>query len=390
MIFTWLEFFSQFIKIPAAFSYISTRMVLAALTSLIFIWLLGSKVITFLYNLKTGQSIRVEDCPMLVDLHEKKKNTPSMGGVLILSAILLSCIIWMKGSSPFTYLLLFALVSLGVVGFIDDYLKIKYRNSKGLKSSYKFLAQLGIALSIISYLYLPAVSETVNRSFSLTPIEAKLDKEQVSSYEAIYFLPFKKDPLFILTGAALAFGALLSVVVITGTSNAVNLSDGLDGLATGLVMMVAAVLALFAFLSNHSALASYLNIIHIEGSGEIAVFLMALFGSCLGFLWYNAYPAQVFMGDVGSLSLGGVLGLSALLLRKEFLLALVGGVLVVEALSVIIQVGSFKLRKKRIFLCAPIHHHFQYKGWTETKVVMRFWIIGLLLALVGVFSFKLQ
>jgi phospho-N-acetylmuramoyl-pentapeptide-transferase len=395
MILALLDFLSQFIKIPAAFSYVSTRMVLAALTSLFIVFFFGSKVITFLYNLKTGQSIRVEDCPMLAALHEKKKNTPSMGGLLILGSIFLSSLFWMKLSNPFTYLLLFCLISLGVVGGVDDYLKMKLKNSKGIKSSTKFLLQLLIAMAICSYLYLPQVTYAVNKKMHLTTIEAKMERQEAKAlttkaYPGIYYLPFKKSPFFILTGAALILGALITIFVITGTSNAVNLSDGLDGLATGLVMMVAGVLAICAFLSNHRELASYLNILYIEGSGEIGVFLMALIGSCIGFLWYNAYPAQVFMGDVGSLSLGGALGLSSVLLRKEFLLALAGGVLVAEALSVILQVGSYKLRKKRIFRCAPLHHHFEYKGWTETKIVIRLWIIGLLLALVSLFSLKLQ
>lgn len=395
MILALLEFLSFYMKIPAAFSYVSTRMVLAALTALLIVCFFGSRVITFLYNLKTGQSIRVEDCPMLAALHEKKKSTPSMGGLLIIASIAVSALLWMKLSSPFTYLLLFCLLSLGVVGGLDDYLKMKYKNSKGLKSSSKFLAQLLIAASLCLYLYVPCVASRINATIQLTPVEARIDKQEkkmlaANEYQGVYYLPFKKMPFFILTGAGLLLGSLFTVFVITGASNAVNFSDGLDGLATGLVMMVAGVLAICAFLSNHSALAEYLNIIYIEGSGEIGVFLMALVGSCLGFLWYNSYPAQVFMGDVGSLSLGGVLGLSSALLRKEFLLALVGGVLVVEALSVILQVGSFKLRKKRIFRCAPLHHHFEYKGWTETKIVIRFWIIGILLALVGIFSFKLQ
>ena len=194
-----------------------------------------------------------------------------------------------------------------------------------------------------------------------------------------------------MRGGEIALGFLFLLLVVVGSSNGVNLTDGLDGLAVGCVMMVAMVLALFAFLSNHLEISQYLHILYIEGSGEIAVYLAALAGACLGFLWYNGFPAQIFMGDTGSLALGGILGVSAALLRRELLLALAGGIFVMEALSVILQVGSYKLRnKKRIFLCAPLHHHFEYKGWPETKVVLRFWIIGLILALIGVASLKFQ
>ena len=181
------------------------------------------------------------------------------------------------------------------------------------------------------------------------------------------------------------------VFIITGSSNAVNLTDGLDGLAAGCLLMVSGVLALFAFLSNHIEIARYLNILYIEGSGEIAIYLFALMGACLGFLWFNGHPAQIFMGDTGSLALGGVIGLAAVLLRRELLLGIVGGIFVIETLSVILQVSSYKLRnRKRIFLCTPLHHHFEYKGWPETKVVMRFWIVGLILAIIGIVSLKLQ
>ena len=206
-----------------------------------------------------------------------------------------------------------------------------------------------------------------------------------------YFVPFIKDPLFKLTGLTLLLGVFLSVFVITGSSNAVNLTDGLDGLASGCLIMVAVVLGIVAFLSNNKEMAYYLNILYIEQSGEIAIYLFAVIGATLGFLWYNGFPAQVFMGDIGSLSLGGIIGFCAVLLRRELLLALVGGVFVTETLSVILQVGSYKLRnRKRIFLCTPLHHHFEYKGWPETKVVIRFWIIGLILALLGLASLKFQ
>jgi phospho-N-acetylmuramoyl-pentapeptide-transferase len=212
-----------------------------------------------------------------------------------------------------------------------------------------------------------------------------------SEYMTQYYVPFYKDPVVQVGGGLAVIGIIVTILVIIGSSNAVNLTDGLDGLAAGCVVLVAGVLALVAFFSNNIEMSRYLNILYIDGSGEIAVFLSATIGACLGFLWYNGHPAQVFMGDTGSLALGGILGVAAVLLRREVLLALVGGIFVAEALSVILQVGSYRLRdKKRIFLCAPLHHHFEYKGWPETKVVLRFWIIGLLLAVIGAISLKIQ
>lgn len=356
---------------------------LAALTSLVVTVLVGPWFIRKLYELKTGQSLRVEDCPMLVKLYEKKKETPTMGGILILFAMLVSLVLWMDWKSSFTLLFLVTTVWLGMVGGYDDYLKLKFKNSKGMSAKTKFLLQNLCALFVSLYLFFPTVSQlfSVGSWFSLS--------HEVTQNMGIYFLPFLKDPLWVLAGGGL-FGVLFSIVVITGTSNAVNLTDGLDGLASGCLVMVAGVLAVVAFLSNNFEMARYLNILYVEGSGEIAVYLSALVGACLGFLWYNGYPAQVFMGDIGSVALGGILGVAAVCLRREFLLALLGGVFVAETLSVMIQVMSYKLRKKRVFLCSPLHHHFEYKGWPETKVVIRFWIVSLILALIGLASLKLQ
>lgn len=393
-------------KVPSAFAYSSTRMMLAALTSLLFTIICGPRFIRKLYELKTGQSIRVEDCPLLVELHAKKKDTPAMGGILILSSMLLSLLLWMDWKSSFTLILLVTTVWLGFLGGYDDYLKLKYKNAKGLPARRKFLLQNLLALLIALYLFCPAVTKALSFKSWFTPPVAKeqitvmKDEEKTEyagralstqGYMSRYFVPFFKDPVFILKGAGIIFGVLITLFVITGASNGVNLTDGLDGLASGCLVMAAGVLGLVAFLSNNIEMARYLNIIYIEGSGEIAVYLFALIGACLGFLWYNGHPAQVFMGDTGSLALGGIIGVSAVLLRREVLFAIVGGVFVAETLSVILQVGSYKLRnKKRIFLCSPLHHHFEYKGWPETKVVLRFWIVSLILALFGIASLKFQ
>lgn len=387
-------------KIPAAFTYSSTRMMLAALTSLLFTIFIGPRFIRRLYELKTGQSIRVEDCPLLAQLHEKKKETPTMGGILILSAMLFSLFLWMDWKSSFTLILLITTVGLGWLGGVDDYLKLKYKNSKGMSAKSKFLLQNLLGLAIALYLFCPYLTEAIHWGSWFNPPAAK---ELISSaksefvalttqqYMSHYYLPFMKDPLFVLKGAGIILGICITLFVITGASNAVNLTDGLDGLASGCLVMVAGVLALFAFFSNNIEISRYLNILYIEESGEIAIYLFAMVGACLGFLWFNGYPAQVFMGDTGSLALGGIIGVCAVLLRREVLLGVVGGVFVIEALSVILQVLSYKFRnRKRIFLCAPLHHHFEYKGWSENKVVMRFWIVCLILAIIGIASLKFQ
>ena len=400
MLLPLLKFLSSqmHLKVPAVFWYSSTRMILAALTTLLLVIILGPLFIRRLYGLKTGQSIRVEDCPKLASLHQKKKKTPSMGGVLVLVSMSIALLLWMDLSSIFTLIFLITTVWLGILGGVDDYLKMKFKNSKGMKARKKFGFQLFFASIFALYLLWPAFSELVQSKESVSPPVSKqlIEWERqenlpTQSTYSRYYLPFKKGAFFALKGGGLIFAFFITIVVVTGTSNAVNLSDGLDGLAAGCVLLVSVTLAIFAFLSNHREIAHYLNIPYIEGSGEIAIYLSAMAGACLGFLWYNGYPAEVFMGDTGSLALGGILGVSAVLLRREFLLALVGGVFVLEALSVIIQVLSYRYRKKkRVFLCAPLHHHFEFKGWPESKVVIRFWIFGLIFALAGLASIKFQ
>ena len=390
-------------KIPSAFSYFSTRMILSAATSLVLTIWLGPRFIKKLYELKIGQPIRgMEECPLLAELHGKKKDTPTMGGILILFSMIASLVLWMDLRAAFTLLLLLTTLFLGFLGGLDDYLKLSKKNSKGLRARKKFTYQILFSALIALYLLCPILTQSISWKKCFRPPIAKEqivieEKKTVTvtlntqEYIERFYLPFLKDPVFIFDGWLRIVSFLLIIFVITGASNAVNLTDGLDGLAAGCLVMVSLVLALFAFLSNHIDLARYLNILYVEGSGEIAVYLFALAGAALGFLWYNGYPAQVFMGDTGSLALGGILGVASILLRREMVLALAGVIFVAEALSVILQVLSYRYRnKKRIFLCTPIHHHFEYKGWPETKVVIRFWIISLLFAIIAVASLKLQ
>lgn len=415
MIFFVIDFFREILglKVPVAFGYYSTRMMLAAMTALMLSVFLGPRFIKKLYEMKIGQSIRTDECPLLGQLHHKKKDTPTMGGALILCAMLMSMFFWMDLKHVFTLILFLTTVSLGLLGACDDYLKLKYKNTKGLSGRKKLLFQ-GLVGGLLSfYLLSPMAARAIHvgdwfappivkEQITAKPQQENLDingeppgivQNQISlkEYASRIYVPFFKDYVVSIPAGLSLLAALFVMIVVAGTSNSVNLTDGLDGLAAGCLIMVASCLAFIAFISNHVDLAGYLNILYIEGSGEIAIYLSAFVGACIGFLWFNGYPAQVFMGDTGSLALGGVIGVSAVLLKREALLAVIGGIFVAEAVSVILQVGSFRLRnKRRIFLCTPLHHHFEYKGWPETKIVIRFWIVGLLLAIIGLASLKFQ
>ena len=390
------------VKIWPVFFYSSTRMILATITTLCFTIFLGPYFIRFLQKLKVQQTIREgSECEKLAKLHDQKKTTPTMGGILIISSLLIALFLWMDLRSPFTWIFLLTTIFLGGVGFVDDFLKLKHKSSQGLRPKKKFLLQGLFALCISSYLLIPSVTNFVSLTAPTAKIQRIVYKNQkkqmqtktlsTKQYVSRVYVPFFKRPIVFQSEYKSIFLFLFFLFVIIGSANAVNLTDGLDGLASGLVIMVAFVLAFFAFLSNHIEIARYLNILYIEGSGEVAIYLFGLCGACLGFLWYNGHPAQIFLGDTGSLALGGIIAVAAILLRREVLLAIIGGVFVAEAVSVILQVLSYRLRnKKRIFLCAPLHHHFEYKGWPETKVVLRFWIIGLLLGIIGIASLKFQ
>lgn len=401
MVYFLLEYLKNSLgyHIPAVFGYTSTRAILASVTALLITLFFGNRFIKKLYELKIGQPIRDDSGFLLGELHKGKKNTPTMGGLLILFAVIISLLLWMDLTHPYTWILLITALFLGFIGGYDDYLKLCYKNAQGLSARKKLFFQLFLSLIVILYIQSPVVSQRVETLFGL---KAPVVKEfvagakdvkvlTVQEYTSRLYVPFFKQPVVIFSGLGLALLWFFFAFVIVGASNAVNLTDGLDGLASGLTIFVAATLGILAFLSNHVEIADYLNILYIEGSGEIGILLAALAGACLGFLWYNGHPAQVFMGDTGSLAIGGLLGVSAILLKRELFFALVGAIFVAEALSVIIQVISYKFfNKRRVFRCAPLHHHFEYLGWSESKVVIRFWIIGFLLSLIGLASIKFQ
>lgn len=344
------------------FRYITFRAAMATITAFLISVILGPIIIKFLTTLKIGENIRKEDSAKLYELHSRKQDTPTMGGILILLAILSATLLWADIFNRYIILVLFSTVWLGITGFIDDYLKHIRKKSKGLTAAAKFTSQiiLGLVLGII--LFVTAQNST------------KID------------MPFLKNVSLELG----IFYILFVIIVITGSSNAVNLTDGLDGLAIGIVIMVSLAFSVLSYVSGNIQFSSYLFIPYIKGSGELTVFCASILGAGLGFLWFNCYPASIFMGDVGSLALGGALGTTALLIKKELLLVIVGGIFVLEALSVILQVASFRLTKKRIFRIAPLHHHFQFLGWPETKVIIRFWILAALLSLFTIVTLKIR
>ncbi|AAN57194.1 phospho-N-acetylmuramoyl-pentapeptide-transferase [Shewanella oneidensis MR-1] len=354
------EYLTRFHTGFNVFSYVTFRAILGLLTALMFSLWWGPKLIERLQLMQIGQVVR-NDGP---ESHFSKRGTPTMGGLLILGAIFLSVLLWGDLGSRYVWVMLFVLGSFGMIGFIDDYRKVVRKDTKGLIARWKYILQSLAALIIAFFLYTTAAN----------PGETQL------------VVPFFKDVMPQL-GAVFI---VLAYFTIVGSSNAVNLTDGLDGLAIMPTVMVAAAFALIAYLSGHAQFANYLHIPHLPGSGELVIVCTAIVGAGLGFLWFNTYPAQVFMGDVGSLSLGAALGAIAVLVRQEILLVIMGGVFVMETVSVILQVGSYKLRGQRIFRMAPIHHHYELKGWPEPRVIVRFWIISIFLVLLGLATLKLR
>ncbi len=344
----------------AVFNYLTLRAIFGALTALILSFVIGPRMIAKLSRNQAGQPIRI-DGPAT---HLPKAGTPTMGGALILTAIVVSTVLWADLENRFIWVVLFVTLAFGVIGYVDDYKKLILQDSAGLSARKKLFWQSLVALIAAVSLYLMAVDEV---STSL-------------------LIPYFKD-LAVPLGA---FQIVVTFFFIVGFSNAVNLTDGLDGLAIMPTVLVGGALGVFAYVTGNVNFSEYLDLPYVAGTGEVLVFCSALAGAGLGFLWFNTYPAQVFMGDIGALALGAALGVVAVIVRQELVLAIMGGVFVVETISVIIQVVSFKLTGKRVFRMAPLHHHFELKGWAEPKVIVRFWIITVILVLVGLASLKIR
>lgn len=369
--FYWLyDLFINDISLFRIFSYVTFRALMAGLTSMLISFLIGKTVIVFLKNLKFRESIR-SDGPKS---HESKSGTPTMGGLLIIFSLLFSILLWGNLKNQNIILLSVFSFLFAVVGFIDDYSKSVLKIKGGMKGKTKFILTIVISF-VFSYLY-----------FYYTSLVSQHDMKGISFIITDLFLPFIKGPVFNLGFFAVPF----SILVIIGTSHAVNLTDGLDGLATGTTLIAVSTLGIIAYVSGTPVAANYLNIPYLPGSHEYSVFLAALAGSLIGFLWYNTHPAEVFMGDTGSLFLGATLGMVAIMLKKEILLIILGFVFVMEAMSVILQVGYYKMTHKRIFKMAPLHHHFELLGIKETKIVIRFWIVAIIFAIIAFSTLKIQ
>jgi phospho-N-acetylmuramoyl-pentapeptide-transferase len=354
-------------KVLNIFKYHTFRAGGAALTAFVFSLYFGGPLIRRLISLKMGQPVRTaEEVNKLFELHGKKAGTPTMGGILILSAVVVATLLWAKWDNVLVWTVLFTTIGLGLLGFYDDYLKISKKNSKGVSARLKLLWQGGVALVAgILFAYFARDAATLRE----------------------LHLPFIKNALITDMGL---FAIPYFAIIIVGSSNAVNLTDGLDGLATGCALTTTLAYAGFGYVCGNTLYANYLDVPHIPNAAELPIVAMALGGACLGFLWFNAHPARMFMGDTGSLAIGGCIATLAIGCKQEIILVLVGGVFVMEAASVILQVASFKTRGKRIFRMSPIHHHFELGGWHENQVIVRFWILSLIFALLGLATLKIR
>ncbi len=349
------------------FQYVSFRAVCAAITAFLLCLIFGNPIIRALVSLKFGQPIRsAEEVHRLYELHGAKKGTPTMGGVFLMGSVVVSTLLWARWDNSFVWLCLFTIIVTAALGFADDYLKVTKRKSDGIPGRVKLICQFGLALLVTGFFLL-------NPSLEIQAREL--------------YIPFFKEPLIENLGW---FTLLFFAAVIMGCSNAVNLTDGLDGLATGCTVTVASAYAIFAYAAGTVAVASYLDLPFYQQTQELTILCTALVGAGLGFLWFNCHPAKVFMGDTGSLSIGSTLGVVAICCKQELLLIVVGGIFFIEAMSVILQVFSFKLRGKRVLLMAPLHHHFELKGWKENTVIVRFWVMSLMFAFLGLATLKLR
>ena len=372
------------ISVPEVVSHVPARCAFAAAAALACVYCAGPWFIAKLKEFKVGQPIREDEGFLLGELHKKKKNTPTMGGALLVASVVVATALFADWSSFFVPVLVGAPIFFGAIGAVDDWEKLKSRSPKGLSGKIRLLFQTFWALFVIALLFFPEFIEWFG--YSVPHLVQNAHSVGWASWQSDMFIPFVVRPLFVASGALWLIMWAIQWLTIVGAANAVNLTDGLDGLAAGCTIPVALALGLAALFTGNEGLTAGQGLVFVPAAGEIAVCLSALVGACLGFLWFNSFPAQVFMGDTGSLAIGGMLGTAAVLLKREWFLGLVGAVFVVETLSVMVQVIAFKRSGQRVFLCAPLHHHFEYTGLHEAKVVVRFWIVGLLLAVVGFLS----
>lgn len=377
MLYALFEWLQQHYQPPGfgAFSYITTRTALAAATALLISLLIGKKIIVWLERMQLKEVIRDD---IGLDTHLGKSQTPTMGGVIIILAIIIPALLWMRLDSIYTWMIVLSTLFFGLVGFVDDYIKVIKKDKSGLHGRFKIIGQITVGLVLGGFLY-------------WWP-----DFAEFNTLSTVPFLKNVNIDYAILGDWSWMLYLLVVVFVVTAVSNAVNLTDGLDGLASGTSAIAGVVLGLFAYVSGRVDFSNFLNIIYLPDTGELTIFCASLVGACMGFLWYNTHPASVFMGDTGSLALGGALGALALMIHKELLLPIICGIFFVETLSVIIQTTWFKYSRwkygeaQRVFLMAPIHHHFEKKGWPESKIVVRFWIIAVLLGIISLLTLKLR
>lgn len=416
MLYHLFDFLQTNYNLPGAgvFQYITFRAAASIITSLIISMVIGKKVIQFLQLKQVGEIVRDLDLQGQIE----KQGTPTMGGIIILSSILIPTLLFAQLNNVYVLLMIVSTIWLGAIGFIDDYIKVFKKDKEGLAGRFKVMGQIGIGIIVACTLYFSDGVKVKQRlqhggKATETMIEGKTMKVESlpvygeAEHSLVTTIPFLKDNefdytslLFFLGDKAQDWGWLIFIpiviFIVTSVSNGANLTDGLDGLATGTSAIVGVTLAVFAYVSGNIIFADYLNIMYIPGSGELVVFIAAFVGACVGFLWYNQYPAQVFMGDTGSLALGGIIAVFALAIRKELLIPILCGIFLIENLSVVLQVSYFKYTKKkfgegrRIFLMSPLHHHFQKKGMHEAKIVGRFWIVGIMLAVLTIVTLKLR
>ena len=403
MLYSLFDYLDRVLDIPGTgvFRYISFRAGMAALVSLVITITFGHHIINWIRNGQIGETVR----DLGLEGQTQKKGTPTMGGLMMIAAILIPTLLFANLNNIYIILLLITTVWLGLIGFLDDYIKVFRKNKDGLKGRFKIVGQIGIGIIVGATLYYH--DDVVIREFS-TPVSVESGVIETPSFQDVKALkttiPFLKNNElnyadflgFLGDSMTPVFYILVAIFIITAVSNGANITDGIDGLAAGTSAIIGIAIAIFAYLSGNAIFSQYLNIMYIPNSGELVIFTAAFVGACVGFLWYNSFPAQVFMGDTGSLMLGGVIAVLALTLRKELLIPVMCGIFLVENLSVMIQVGYFKYTKKkygegrRVFLMSPLHHHYQKKGIHESKIVTRFWIVGILLAVVTLATLKLR